>query len=349
MTSPPRKTKPRRIGEILVEMGALGEGRLRAALAYQKQWGGRLGCILVEERMIRETDLVRALSSQLNIPMCDLESIQFSGEMLGLLPPELIRKHDVLPLRRQGRFLDVALSDQTDLNILENVSALTGLDVHPFLAGRSDIRAVIDRHLRRRVRALTLPGVEVPDLGISRGMSQYGVTPPVRPTWESHPDSPADRLKDPASEEPDRDEDSEPLSLSGLMDASGLSDEAPDPVPPLLSSSALRELPVEILEARTREARASSQSVEPSSSARNTVPEDDPTVPVLRRPRGDTSSPAVRPKSQKERVSAHTRAREEPPPAEDPGGDAVDWNDVTLTDVPREEIPSRAPPRGRDR
>ena len=62
---------PRRLGEILVERGLATTGDIAKALAFQQQFGGRIGSILVRLGALSEESLLPALSQQLGIPMLE--------------------------------------------------------------------------------------------------------------------------------------------------------------------------------------------------------------------------------------------------------------------------------------
>src|SRR5256885_1217224 len=61
-----------RIGDLLVKAGVITDLQLKAALAEQSQWGGKLGDILVRMEFITEEVLVRALSKQTGIARAEL-------------------------------------------------------------------------------------------------------------------------------------------------------------------------------------------------------------------------------------------------------------------------------------
>ena len=61
-----------RIGDLLVKAGVITDLQLKAALAEQSQWGGKLGDILVRMEFITEEVLVRALAKQTGIVRADL-------------------------------------------------------------------------------------------------------------------------------------------------------------------------------------------------------------------------------------------------------------------------------------
>src|SRR5262249_6672065 len=130
----------KRLGEILIEAGLLDEARLRAALREQQRWGGPLGRQLLEMRLVREEDLVRALSVQLHIPAApDLLTLAIPDPVRNLLAVEFCEEHALVPFHQDGKFLDVALCDPTNLSVLDEVRIRTRLNVRPHVAGPNQL------------------------------------------------------------------------------------------------------------------------------------------------------------------------------------------------------------------
>lgn len=138
----------KRIGEILVQAGVLDNAGLRAALAEQRRWGGPLGRTLVDMRLVTEEALVRALSQQLNFPIADLDRIDIPQDVLALVPVELAEQHNLVPFQREGKFLDVAMIDPTDLGIIDELRIRTQLNVRSHLAGPKTIERALARWYR---------------------------------------------------------------------------------------------------------------------------------------------------------------------------------------------------------
>jgi hypothetical protein len=137
------------LGEILIQAGVLDENRLRVALREQQRWGGPLGRALVEMHLIREDDLIKALSVQLGIPAApEIDRIDVPRSTLDLLASDFCEENAVLPFRQDGKFLDVALCDATNLSVLEEIRIRTRLNVRPYIAGPSQIERAIQRHYR---------------------------------------------------------------------------------------------------------------------------------------------------------------------------------------------------------
>ncbi|HEB01972.1 MAG TPA: hypothetical protein ENI12_01935, partial [Nitrospirae bacterium] len=60
-------TKKKRLGELLIEEGVINDLQLATALGDQKQWGGKIGEILLRLKMMSEEDLAYALQARLKV------------------------------------------------------------------------------------------------------------------------------------------------------------------------------------------------------------------------------------------------------------------------------------------
>lgn len=139
-----------KIGDLLVKAGVITDLQLRAALAEQQQWGGKLGDILVRMEFLTEEVLVRALSKQTGIARADLTG-EPHGPSLAKIPAEVAEEFGVVPLgvKDDGRTLVLAMSDPLNLDVIDHVRSLTGAGkVDAQLAGPSSIRNAISRWYR---------------------------------------------------------------------------------------------------------------------------------------------------------------------------------------------------------
>jgi type II secretion system (T2SS) protein E len=139
-----------RIGDLLVKAGVITELQLKAALAEQQQWGGKLGDILVRMEFLTEEVLVRALSKQTGIARADLNG-EADKNALALVPADTAEEFGLVPLglKDQGRILTVAMSDPLNISATDHLVSLTGgKKIEPQLAGASAIRNAISRWYR---------------------------------------------------------------------------------------------------------------------------------------------------------------------------------------------------------
>jgi type IV pilus assembly protein PilB len=135
-----------RLGDLLVGEGLITAAQLRAALADQKSSHQRLGYILVKQGSVAELDLTKVLARQYRMPAVDLSKFEVDLKLLPLVPADLATKRMVLPLRREGRTLTVAVADPADQGLVEDLKFITRFDLFPVLAGEHTLRTLIERH-----------------------------------------------------------------------------------------------------------------------------------------------------------------------------------------------------------
>ncbi len=134
-----------RIGDQLVHEQLITREQLQKALDESRSSGNRVGFSLVKLGFLGEADLVRALARQHRVPAVDLERVKLDPRILKLIPAEIAVKHLVLPLRRVGRTLTVAMSNPTDLGVIDDLKFITRLDIEPVIAGDFTLRKIIEK------------------------------------------------------------------------------------------------------------------------------------------------------------------------------------------------------------
>src|SRR5476649_2012034 len=140
----PAATAPR-IGDLLVSEGLITREQLEKALQEQRQNGTRVGYNLVKLGFIQETELTKMLARQFKMPAVDLTRFEVDPRIAKLIPADLAIKHLVLPLKRDGRTLTVAMADPTNLGVLEDLKFITRYDIFPVIAGEFTLRGIIEK------------------------------------------------------------------------------------------------------------------------------------------------------------------------------------------------------------
>lgn len=148
-----RKSKLR-LGEILLKEGLITQTQLDEALRFQKLSNRTIGDIVVDKGFVSEKDVANALAKQLDIPFASLQdgSLTPSGEegLEKLVPATFARKQLVLTLSKHLKSLTVALANPLDLLTIDNLKKITGCEINPIIATKSDIREAIDRFYGER-------------------------------------------------------------------------------------------------------------------------------------------------------------------------------------------------------
>jgi type IV pilus assembly protein PilB len=136
-----------RLGDLLVKEGLISRENLAKALQEQSaNPGQRLGLTVVKMGLIPETEVVRMLARQYRMPAVDLSRFEVDTRLLKLIPAELASKHTVLPLKRDGRQLTVAIADPTAMSVVDDLKFITRYDIVPVLAGEYSMRSAIEKH-----------------------------------------------------------------------------------------------------------------------------------------------------------------------------------------------------------
>ena len=144
MTAPAANSE--RIGEILVREGLITRDQLDLALQDQREAGTRIGYSLVALGFVKEVELTRTLARQYRMPAVDLTNFEVDPRIARLIPSEMAAKHLVLPLKRDGRTLTVAMADPTSTGVLDDLKFMTRCDIFPVIAGEYTIRHAIERY-----------------------------------------------------------------------------------------------------------------------------------------------------------------------------------------------------------
>ncbi|HEU5454203.1 MAG TPA: ATPase, T2SS/T4P/T4SS family, partial [Nocardioides sp.] len=109
----------------------------------------RLGYTLVKLGMIEETEVTKMLARQYRMPAVDLSRFEVDPKIIKLLPADIAVKHTVLPLKRDGRTLTVAIADPNNVTAIEDLKFITRCDVFPVIAGEYTLRNAIERHYQQ--------------------------------------------------------------------------------------------------------------------------------------------------------------------------------------------------------
>ena len=155
----------KRLGELLIEAGLIDEKQLQAALGYQKQWGGRLGSVLVQMRFLTEERVVRTLARQLDVPVADPPGADHHPGILAQIPVELATRHHVFPLGLRkdgsGEVIVIAMADPANTDAIDALQFKTGKRVEIMLAGDGAIDEWIRRHYSKVDRSMAALGASL--------------------------------------------------------------------------------------------------------------------------------------------------------------------------------------------
>lgn len=139
----PRK---KRIGELLIEHGAINSDQLEEALALQKERGGRVCQVLIDLGYLSEERLLECLGSQTGVVSVNVRQYTINPELLQYVPREFAVQHELMPLDKLGKNLTVAMAVPLDEATRAALEEQTGLRVRAVLCSRSDVHSTIEQY-----------------------------------------------------------------------------------------------------------------------------------------------------------------------------------------------------------
>lgn len=138
----------RLLGDLLVEQAGVTPAQVAEAMLVRAGTGKRLGSVLVELGAIDERQLTEALSTQLGLPVADLRDRTPEPEALALLSDSLARGLHAVPLLvRDDGTVEVVVADAGG-STRQDLEKATGRRVRLLLAPPGDVRRVIDSSYR---------------------------------------------------------------------------------------------------------------------------------------------------------------------------------------------------------
>lgn len=141
MRTPSRKM----IGDLLVEANMISLNQLESAL-MSKSRNEKIGDYLIKQQLITEQQLIEVLEMQLGIPRIHLSQYKIEPELMQLVPKELAKRFNLMPVRRDYNKLLIAMADPMDYFAIEELRMVTGCQIDTNIASRDDIFRTITKY-----------------------------------------------------------------------------------------------------------------------------------------------------------------------------------------------------------
>ena len=160
------------LGQMLIDAGILTPEEV--ANAQETAWKDRrpLGRLLVKEGLVLSKDLATLTALHLGLAMVDLRSEKIDPASVALISEDVAQRYLVLPVSRAGDRLTVAMTDPTDLQVLQDLASRTGYTIDPVITTEEDLQEHIDRAYRITAQPLYGAGADDADLPAARLTAQ---------------------------------------------------------------------------------------------------------------------------------------------------------------------------------
>ncbi len=171
-------TPVHKLGEALLSVGALSAGALNRALTLQRSTGGRLGTILLEQGLVTEETLARALARVSGRSYAHWDRVKGAPpDVFTAIPAKIALRTFAIPFEREGRVIRIAMRDPNDLAAEDELALVTGKRVEPWVSAEFRIAEALERFYGERRSAR----FRVLSERIERGIKPAGTPPPPPP------------------------------------------------------------------------------------------------------------------------------------------------------------------------
>jgi len=140
-----------RLGELLLRERLITPVQLKSAMEEQRSTGGRLGHYLTKLGYLEENELTAFLSKQYGVPSINLHDFEVDGEVLKLIPKEVVVRHQVVPVNRSGNTLIVAMADPSNIYAVDDIKFVTNLSIEVVVASEGAIAEAIEKYYTSNV------------------------------------------------------------------------------------------------------------------------------------------------------------------------------------------------------
>jgi len=135
--------KRKRLGDLLIETGLINQQQLMKALEVQKKSGNRLGKVLSDLNYVSENAMIQVLEFQLGVPHVDLSNQSIPAEIAALIPVALAERHQIIPVKKTGKKITLAMVDPTNFFAIDDIRMVSGCEVEPVIATEKDVMRAI--------------------------------------------------------------------------------------------------------------------------------------------------------------------------------------------------------------
>ncbi|HUP80429.1 MAG TPA: ATPase, T2SS/T4P/T4SS family, partial [Pirellula sp.] len=133
-----------RVAELLAKGGIVSREQLSEAYKKEKENNSSLSKEVVRLGFTTEEVLAEFLAKQFGIECVDLLPSDIDDAVFSVVPPQIVQKHQVIPIKLVGSSLTIAIADPTDLVAINEVKFVTGYGVRPVIATPSGIKKILD-------------------------------------------------------------------------------------------------------------------------------------------------------------------------------------------------------------
>jgi len=135
-----------RLGQLLVRDKIISEDQLQRALAEQKLKGVSLNAALIELGVLREDDILDFLHKKYGFVSITIGDQEVDPKLVELVGEECMQRHQLIPVKKTGSTLYLAMSDPLDAGVIADIEHTTSCHVQAMVASESSIKKVVEAY-----------------------------------------------------------------------------------------------------------------------------------------------------------------------------------------------------------
>ena len=149
------------LAKLLVGGALVSVEQIREAMELQRDSGYELGESLVNLGYITEPQLVEFLGKEYGVPVMDIDDCDIEESVVNLIPKDIALEKFLVPIRVEGPDLTIAVSDPSNILLLDDLGFITGKNIKPVVSSERSIKNKLSKYYGERESARTLPDDEV--------------------------------------------------------------------------------------------------------------------------------------------------------------------------------------------
>jgi type IV pilus assembly protein PilB len=139
----------KKIFDLLIARGLVTQEDLDKAKKVSEEQGGNLSDILVKMNVVSKDDLLTTVSEGLGFPLINLSRMNIDQDTLKLIPKKISMSYKILPISKVGKLLTVAMVDPLNIFALDDLKAITSMDLSTVIAEDSDMEAALSKYYEK--------------------------------------------------------------------------------------------------------------------------------------------------------------------------------------------------------
>lgn len=146
-----------RILELLIQNGLLTHQQLEEIINIKPGLGQKFSSLLLEKRFIQQESLAEFINTNISLPHITVSQLKIIPEVLNIIPNQIAKEYNLLPLSQDGQALTIALTNPLTILDLDEMEELKGYTINPVLGPETEIAGLIERYYPKANEAGSKP------------------------------------------------------------------------------------------------------------------------------------------------------------------------------------------------